>query len=358
MSASILEQTVFKINTAAGSGTGFYLKDKNIFVTNYHVVGSYKKVSVQDKKGNRFLANVVLTNPNEDVAFLKATETFDIPQLDLYNDVVKQGDKVYVVGYPFGMPYTVTEGVISAPNQFMHGKNYIQTDAAVNPGNSGGPMLNADGRVIGITTCKFNDADNMGFGVPISLLVEEFSALTQVKSDTFNLVCSSCQSVISDRFEYCNNCGQSVDLTHFDEPPLTDLATFCESCIAKAGINPVLARQGNEFWEFHAGSSLVRLFIFNQNYLYVTSPINQMPTQNVGPLLEELLSLDVKPFQLGLYENEVFVSYRVAMSDVFSPRQAEVGNNIATLINKANELDDYFVNKFGCKYSVHSNKNK
>lgn len=353
------EQSIFKVMTASGSGTSFYLKDKNVFVTNYHVVGNHKKVSLQDRNGMRYLATVVVVNPQEDVAFLRTEEILDIPQLDLYDDSsLKQGDKVYVAGYPFGMPFTVTEGVISAPSQLMDGRSFIQTDAAVNPGNSGGPMINGSGKVIGITTSKFNNADNMGFAVPVSTLVEEFNALQQVSANTFNMVCDSCASLISERLEYCNNCGQNIDVKYFDEPVLSDLAIFCERAIAGLGINPVLTRQGNEFWEFHVGSSLVRLFVYDRNYLYATSPINQLPMQNMGPLLEEILSKDVKPYQLGVYNKEIFVSYRVHITDVFSPKQALINTNITGLFNKANELDDYFVEKFGCNYSVHSLKNK
>lgn len=350
------ENLVFKVSTASGSGTGFYLKDRNIFVTNYHVVGPHKQVSLQDRGGTRYLANVVLANPQEDVAFLRADSQFDLPQLDLHLDGTQQGDRIYVAGYPFGMPFTVTEGVISAINQPMQGRNYIQTDAAVNPGNSGGPMLNDQGKVIAITTSKFNNADNMGFGVPVGMLVEEFEALTQLSNNTFHLVCDSCASLILERTEYCNNCGQAIDVKYYDEPQLTDIAIFCERAIANLGINPVLTRQGHEFWEFHVGSSLVRLFIYNKSYLYATSPINELPNQNMAALLEELLSKDVAPFKLGIYLKEIFISYRVHISDVFSPRHQEVSNNITALFNKANELDDYFVEKFGCKYSSHSKK--
>jgi serine protease Do len=358
MTQQILEQCIFKVNTASGSGTSFYLKDKNIFITNYHVVGAHKQVSVQDQQGNRYLATVVLANPHEDLAFLRTAESFDVPQLELHgNELLRQGDKVFVVGYPFGMPFTVTEGVVSAPNQPMEGKNYIQTDAAVNPGNSGGPMINALGKVIAITTSKFNNADNMGFGVPVQLLAEEFKLLPQLNNH-FNLVCGSCSALISEPVEYCNNCGQGIDVTYFNEPMLSDLGIFCERAIAGLGTNPVLTRQGYEFWEFYVGSSQVRLFVYNKDYLYATSPLVQLPTQNIGQLMEELLSMDVQPFQLGMYNNEAYISYRVHLSDVFSPRQQEVSNNITAVFNKANELDDYFVGKYECKYSVHSKKNK
>ena len=360
MSTHLFDQAIFKVTTASGSGTAFYLKDKKVFVTNYHVVGNYKQVSLQDINGNRYLAKVMVVNPQEDVAMLRTEEQFEhVPQLDLHLDAtLQQGDMVYVAGYPFGMPYTVTEGVISAVQQPMQGRNYIQTDAAVNPGNSGGPMLNGEGRVIAITTCKFNDADNMGFGMPVTKLTEEFNALASANAHSFNLVCDSCSALISERVEYCVNCGQEVNLSYFDEPHLTDLSIFCEQAIAKVGINPVLARQGNEFWEFYVGSSLVRLFIYEKSYLYATSPINQLPNQNMAALLEELLSKDVYPYKLGLYQKEIFISYRVHLNDVFSAHRDEVGDLIAGLFNKANQLDDYFANTFACEYSTHSFKNK
>jgi len=357
MSHQAFEQAIFKVTTASGSGTAFYLKDKHIFITNYHVVGNHKQVSLQDRKGSRYLAKVLLVNPQEDVAMLRTEESFDVPQLDLYLEAtLRQGDKVYVAGYPFGMPFTVTEGVISATQQPMQGRNYIQTDAAVNPGNSGGPMLNAEGRVIAITTSKFNNADNMGFGMPVTKLADEFSALAQVNESSFNLVCDSCSALISEKVEYCNNCGQEVNVSYFSEPILTDLAVFCEQAIAKTGVNPILTRQGPEFWEFYVGSSMVRLFVYDKTYLYATSPINSLPNQNMGALLEELLSKDIYPYQLGIYQKEIFLSYRVHMNYVFSSHQREVQDAIAGMFIKANELDDYFCDTFACGYSSHSSK--
>jgi serine protease Do len=352
------EPFVFKVMTASGSGSSFYLRDKKIFVTNYHVVGQYKKVSLQDPAGGRHLAQVILANPYEDIAFLKVEQDFEVPSLSLQMDPVTRGEQVFVAGFPFGMPFTVTEGIVSAPSQLMSGKNYVQTDAAVNPGNSGGPVFNVKGEVIGITTSKFNSADNMGFAVPIGALVEEFESLPNLVNYTFNLVCESCSTLIQERTAYCNNCGQNIDDKLFDEPSLTDLAHFCEQALMELGVNPILARQGYEFWEFYHGSSLVRMFVYNQSYLYATSPINQLPTQNMQALLEEITSKDIAPYKLGIWEKEVYVSYRVHISDVFGARHQEVKSQIAGLYRKANELDDYYVETFGCKFSVHSLKNR
>lgn len=100
------------------------------------------------------------------------------------------------------------------------------------------------------------------------------------------------------------------------------------------------------------------MFVYREMYLYVTSPINQLPAQNMQAVLEELLSRDTSPFKLGIWEKEIFISYRVHISDAFGSRAQEVKTNIGELYRKANDLDDYFAEKFGCKFSVHSLKNK
>ena len=115
------------------------------------------------------------------------------------------------------------------------------------------------------------------------------------------------------------------------------------------GINPVLARIGQEYWEFHSGSALVRIFVFNKNYLYATSPINNLPMGNLDKLLTYLLSHPIPPYQLGLYNNQIYVSYRVRISDVFSNQADEIQQNLSKLILKADEMDDFFVKEFACE---------
>ena len=161
---------IFKVTQARGSGSCFYLKKYNLFVTNHHVVEGFRQVAIEDHSRRRYLAHVLLTNPSQDIALLKAENNFpSLPDIRLTTQEARTGEKIYVAGFPFGIPFTVTEGTVSAPLQFIDGQYRIQTDAAVNPGNSGGAMFNSKGEIVAITSSKFTNADNMGFGIPRTL---------------------------------------------------------------------------------------------------------------------------------------------------------------------------------------------
>jgi serine protease Do len=233
----------------------------------------------------------------------------------------------------------------------MVGRYYIQTDAAVNPGNSGGPVVSSTGSIIGITTSKFNNADNVGFAIPIESLMHDLTSLEQNAQLTFSLKCSSCGTLVFDKKEYCDNCGANIDLNHFNVSTPTEVEKFCEEAIKDFGINPVLARSGYEFWEFHKGSSMIRIFIYNKNYLYCTSPINNLPTQNLEDFYKYLLSDVNNPYQLGVYENKVYISYREHVSAVFGERRNEVKQNVMNFLQKADDMDDYLQSQYGAQHS-------
>ena len=164
MEQNNIYKSVFKVTHSGGSGSCFYLKAYDLFVTNYHVTEGFRTVAIHDNERNPYLAKVVLANPAMDIALLAAEGDFSsLPDISLAeDDTLTIGRKVYVAGYPYGMPFTITEGSVSSPKQLMDGKYYIQTDAAVNPGNSGGPILDEDNRVVGVTVSKFTRCTSSG----------------------------------------------------------------------------------------------------------------------------------------------------------------------------------------------------
>ena len=351
-------QTVYKVNHAGGSGSCFYLKKHDLFVTNYHVVEGFRQVALEDNQKNRYLANIVLVNPILDIALLSAEGDFTaLPEISLACTEVTLGQKINVAGYPFGMPFTATEGTVSSPKQLMDDSYYIQTDAAVNPGNSGGPMFNQNGEVVAIATSKLTNADNMGFGIPIASLCTLLEQISELDRNNFNIQCNSCEEFISEEDEYCPSCGEKLPENIFQQRGLTELAAFCEKAIENMGINPVLARIGYESWTFHKGSSEIRMFVYQRSYLFCTSPLNNLPKKNLEPVLTYLLSAeDIKPYQLGLDGNQIYLSYRIHISDIFSDFAEEIQKNITDMAFKADEMDNYLADTFGCEFSEYAKK--
>ena len=348
---------VYKVNHAGGSGSCFYLKSANLFITNFHVVDGFHELAIQDNNKNFYLAKVVLVNPAADIALLSAEGDFSaLPDIALSAIDTAIGQKINVAGYPFGMPFTVTEGTVSSPKQLMNNSYYIQTDAAVNPGNSGGPMFSDKGDVIGITVSKFKEADNMGFGIPVERLRKVLEDAKDLDIAVFNVQCSSCDGLIADEEEFCPSCGEKLPENIFKERGLTELAQFCEKAIEEMGINPIIARVGYERWKFHKGSAEIRMFIYDRSYLFATSPLNILPKKDLEPVLSYLLSADIKPYQLGLDGNQIYISYRVHMSDIFSDYADEVQKNLTNLAFKADDLDNYLVDTYSCELSEYAKK--
>lgn len=350
-----LENSVYRIYTASGSGTGFYHQEGDVIITNHHVVAGCLAVSIEDQNKNRYLAKVVYVHPGKDIAFLKSK---DLPR-PTDSVVISSSrpasfrDKVLVMGYPYGMPFTVTEGIVSNPNQNINGVPFIQTDAAINPGNSGGPMINEAGELVGVVTSKFVDADNMGFAIPLHLLQEELEIISEL-SDELTIACHSCNSLIEEKTAYCPNCGKDIDENMFEENPLSDLSLKVEEALGQLKVNPVLARAGRERWFFHQGSAEIRMFVYNHNYLFATSPLNDLPRKNLAAIYEYILTADTGKHRLSISDNQIFLSYRVHISDLYASQKDEILSDIAQLALKADELDDVFVKDFGAKMTVFS----
>ena len=270
------------------------------------------------------------------------------------DDSLTIGRKVYVAGYPYGMPFTITEGSVSSPKQLMDGKYYIQTDAAVNPGNSGGPILNDAEEVVGVTVSKFTQADNMGFGIRVETLHGLLESLGELDRTAFQVQCGSCEELICEEEEFCPSCGDKLPEGVFDERELSPLGGFVESAIREMGVNPVLARDGYDSWLFHKGSSEIRIFVYDGNYLFSTSPINLLPKKEVENVLDYMLSEDFGPYKLGIEGRQIYIAYRIHLADITDESEDEIRKNIVGLALRADEMDNMLVERFGCEFSEYS----
>ena len=154
--------SVVVVYTDTGVGSGFYIKE-NVIITNAHVVGYDKKVTVNLFDGTSIKGTVIKTDTEKDLALIEVSKT--ITPLNIISDNLSIGQEVYAIGAPKDMPYTMTKGIISALNRKLGQNTYIQIDASVNSGNSGGPLVDDSGNVIGIITLKASDAEGIGFAI-------------------------------------------------------------------------------------------------------------------------------------------------------------------------------------------------
>ena len=160
-------------------GSGFVVSEDGFIVTNNHVVANADEIEVEFFSGKTLPAEVVGTDPEIDIALLKVESDEDLPFVNLGDsDDARVGDWVMAMGNPLGQGFSVSAGIVSARNRALSGSydDYIQTDAAINRGNSGGPLFNLEGEVIGVNTAILSpNGGSIGIGFAMASNVVEKS---------------------------------------------------------------------------------------------------------------------------------------------------------------------------------------
>lgn len=182
--AERVTSSVVSVTSRRLQGSGVLLNSDGLIVTNHHVVDGASRVRVTLRDGRELLARVVGSDPETDLAVLDLSGT-GFPAADLSEDLPPEiGTWVLAIGNPMGLSHTVTFGIISARGRAGVGialyEDFLQTDAAINNGNSGGPLVNLDGQVVGINTAvevNFIGNQGLGFAIPTYMVREVVSTL-------------------------------------------------------------------------------------------------------------------------------------------------------------------------------------
>lgn len=210
------QPAIIQIASNGSTGTGFYLGQYNMIVTNEHVVGKAAEVTIAGRSFSKMLSSVWYTDKKHDLAFIQPPSGASFPDLPLGKyEMLKDGDEVIAIGHPYGLNYTATQGVISKVDRVRQGLHFIQIDAAINPGNSGGPLVNIRGDIIGVNTFIIRGGDNLGFALPVSYLKSALDLYIPYKGAPAAR-CPNCNFLVLpsniDSGKYCPSCGTEVKL--------------------------------------------------------------------------------------------------------------------------------------------------
>jgi serine protease Do len=213
--------------TIVGEGSGFFISPDGHIVTNNHVVDHAKSVQVTTADGTIYTAKVIGTDPKTDLALIKVDGKNDFPYVKFADHEPQVGDWVIAVGNPFGLGGTVTAGIVSAESRDIGAgpyDDYIQIDAPINKGNSGGPAFDVNGNVIGINTAIYSPSGGsvgIGFDIPAQTAQQVIAQLKAHGSVTRGWLGVQIQPVsagIADSLGMKTAQGAIVDKTQADSP--------------------------------------------------------------------------------------------------------------------------------------------
>lgn len=214
-------------------GSGVILTNDGYVVTNNHVVGGADEVRVVLSDKREFEAEIAFADEQSDIALLKLDGASDLPVLELRDsDTLEVGDLVLAIGNPFGVGQTVTSGIISAlartqggSEQGAIGGYFIQTDAAVNPGNSGGALVDMAGRLVGMNTAiltRSGGSNGIGFAVPANLvrqaLASALDGATTLERPWAGIIGQSVTAEIADGLGLATPAGVAIADMHAESP--------------------------------------------------------------------------------------------------------------------------------------------
>ncbi len=335
-------------------GTGFYLKAFDLIVTNEHVVRGNRNVVIDGEKIRKQLVKVLYTDEKYDLAFLEAPKDADLPEVELGDEEkIVEGLPIIAIGHPFNLKYTTTQGIISSTLHEKDDVPYLQHDAALNPGNSGGPLISKNGKVVGVNTFIIKNGDNIGFSLPVKYLkktIEEFAASEGVVGSR----CPSCSNIVFENTvdnDYCPYCGTTIELPSRIEiyEPI-GVAYTIEQMLKELGHNVELARSGPNVWEIQKGSARIHISYYERNGLITGDAyLCLLSKNNIKPLYEYLLrqNYEMNGLTFSIKGQDIILSLLIFDRYLNVETGMELLNR---LFEQADHYDNILVEEYGASW--------
>ncbi|MEZ4948989.1 MAG: trypsin-like peptidase domain-containing protein [Saprospiraceae bacterium] len=351
---NLYKDVIIQIATPYSTGTGFYLANYNVIVTNEHVVRDNKEVIIDGEHLEKSLTRVLFTDIKYDIAFVEVPKGLKLPKVELQNGKAsKEGEPVIAIGHPFGLKYTATQGIISNTNHIQEDIQYLQHDAALNPGNSGGPLVNKAGEIIGVNTFIVRNGQNIGFSLPSHYLQKTIEDYLQNGID-IAARCGSCSNLVDEKKVlngYCNFCGSKVKLpSAAEEYEPYGVEKTIEELLVKLGYDVRLARRGPSNWEIVKGSAKINISYYEKNGLIIGDAyLCTLPVEEILPIYEFLLRQNYETESLTFSVKGPDIILSLLIYDRYL--NIETGVKLFEhLFEKADYFDNILVEEYGANW--------
>ena len=281
------------------SGSG-WLATPQVVVTNAHVVGYRPTVRVRFSGAEPIEAPVISVDARLDIACVRVPDVAHIAPLKM-SAVVERSQSVFAIGAPFGLTDTVTAGIVSATHRVRDGVRYIQTDAAVNPGNSGGPLVDTDGRVVGLNTFGHVTTDSLSFALPATQIHEHLVSAVRgagLEGGQLRHQCVRCEAKLDPRLDtHCTVCGEPI---RFHSVSLSTESNARTAIAVRRGfemlgVSDLAAQVHDWIWELelaNPGADFVLKIVIQDRSVYVFADIGILPERDFEPFYRFLLRLN------------------------------------------------------------------
>lgn len=351
--SEIIEQykpVLIQIATPYSTGTGFFLNKHHLIITNEHVVRGNRKVIINGEHIAKQLVEVLYTDPKYDLAFLSPPQEKlpDVPLMQTSR--LHEGEQVIAIGHPFGLKLSATNGIVSNLHHQIGDLNYIQHDAALNPGNSGGPLVNALGEIAGVNTFIIRDGNNIGFSLPARYLQDTLLEFEAGGSQS-GTRCYSCTNLVFESNvagKYCPHCGAKIEMPgKVEEYEPIGINKTIEEILESLNYRIELARIGPNHWQIEKGSARITLTYHEESGLILGDAfLVQLPKQSIGPIYEYLLkeNYELNHLSFSIRGNDIILS--LIIYDRYL--NVETGKLLLEyLFEKSDHYDNILVERFG-----------
>ncbi len=342
---------VIPIATPYCTGTGFLLAGQGLIVTNEQIVRDNREVAIEGEFFARQVVRVLYTDTKYDLAFLEAPKTDALPAVEIEKEDLAPGDLVVAMGHAFGMKFAAAQGAVTgaAPNE--EDLLYLQHDAILSTGNSGGPLFNKAGRIAGVNTFLSRDGVNVAYALPAKYLIDTLAGVQQ-SNGKMGARCESCHNIVFehtiDQQRYCPFCGTRVLLPNqVDEYEPIGVAYTIEAMLAEAGHDVRLSRRGPSNWGIRQGSAHINISYYEKTGLITGDAyLCQLPKDHIKPLYEFLLrqNYDIENLNFSVKGNDIILSLLIY------DRYLNVDSGlmlIKHLFETADHYDNLLVERFG-----------